>query len=147
MTLQLRDVVTLSIRPQFGLASAPLVTLAELLAGFGSVVTPAFFGNVRAIGAGAAHTTSVRNDGTVWNWGVGSQGQLGDGTSGNSLDVMRAVTPLQVQGIDGVESVEDSNSFVLALKSNGTVWGWGTCTVKVVAHNLTSNAGAIRISQ
>ena len=91
-----------------------------------SVVTSAFFGNVRAIGAGRAHTTAVRNDGTVWNWGLGSQGQLGDGTSGNSLDVMRAVTPLQVQGIDGVESVEDSNSFVLALKSNGTVWGWGT---------------------
>ena len=28
-------------------------------------------------------------------------------------------------GLDGVETVEDSNAFILALKSNGTVWGWG----------------------
>jgi alpha-tubulin suppressor-like RCC1 family protein len=69
----------------------------------------------------------VRNDGTVWTWGLGSQGQLGDGTSGNALNVVRAITPLQVPGIDGVEAVEDSTGFgfVLAVKSNGTVWGWG----------------------
>jgi uncharacterized repeat protein (TIGR01451 family) len=92
-----------------------------------NVVAQAFFGNVRAIGAGNSHTTIVRNDGTVWNWGVGSQGQLGDGTSGTALNPVRAVTPLQVPGIDGVEAVEDSTGFgfVLALKSNGTVWGWG----------------------
>jgi uncharacterized repeat protein (TIGR01451 family) len=89
-----------------------------------NVVAQAFFGNVRAIGAGNSHTVSVRNDGTVWNWGLGSQGQLGDGTF---LSGTRSVTPLQVPGIDGVEAVEDSTGFgfVLALKSNGTVWGWG----------------------
>ena len=87
-----------------------------------NVVAQVFFGNVRAIAAGSSHTTSVRTDGTVWTWGIGSQGQLGDGTSGIGT---RSVTPLQVPGIDGVESVEDSNGFVLALKSNGTVWGWG----------------------
>lgn len=90
-----------------------------------NVVAQVFFGSVRAIAAGSAHTTSVRNDGTVWSWGVGSQGQLGDGTSGTALNPVRALTPLQVPGIDGVDSVEDANGFVLALKSNGTVWGWG----------------------
>ena len=90
-----------------------------------NVVAQVFFGNVRAIAAGNTHTTVVQNDGTVWNWGIGSQGQLGDGTSGAALNPPRAVTPLQVLGIDGVDSVEDSNGFVLALKSNGTVWGWG----------------------
>ncbi len=90
-----------------------------------NVVTQVFFGNVRAIAASEAHTTSVRNDGTVWNWGAGTQGQLGDGTSGTALDPIRALTPVQVVGIEGVDSVEDSNNFVLALKSNGTVWGWG----------------------
>jgi uncharacterized repeat protein (TIGR01451 family) len=92
-----------------------------------NVVAQAFFGNARAIAAGNSHTVSVRNDGTVWTWGLGTQGQLGDGTSGNSSSTVRAITPLQVPGIDGVEAVEDSNGFgfVLALKSNGTVWGWG----------------------
>jgi len=87
-----------------------------------NVVAQVFFGNSRAIGAGNAHTTAVRNDGTVWTWGVGSQGQLGDGTF---LMGTRSVTPLQVPGMEGVATVEDSNGFVLALKSNGTVWGWG----------------------
>ena len=92
-----------------------------------NVVAQVFFGNVRAIEAGNAHTTSVRSDGTVWNWGVGTQGQLGDGIPGNALSPPRALTPLQVLGIDGVDTVEDGNGFgfVLALKSNGTVWGWG----------------------
>ena len=92
-----------------------------------NVVAQAFFGNARAIAAGNSHTVSVRNDGTVWTWGLGTQGQLGDGTSGNSTTTVRAITPLQVPGIDGVEAVEDSTGFgfVLALKSNGTVWGWG----------------------
>jgi uncharacterized repeat protein (TIGR01451 family) len=92
-----------------------------------NVVAQVFFGNARAIAAGNTHTTAVRNDGTVWTWGLGSQGQLGDGTSGTALDVVRAIAPLQVPGIDGVVAVEDSTGFgfVLALKSNGTVWGWG----------------------
>jgi uncharacterized repeat protein (TIGR01451 family) len=92
-----------------------------------NVVAQVFFGNVRAIAAGNSHTTAVRNDGTVWAWGLGSQGQLGDGSSGTSLNTVRAIAPLQVPGIDGVEAVEDSNGFgfVIALKSDGTVWGWG----------------------
>ncbi len=90
-----------------------------------NVVSQVFFGNVRAISAGFAHSTAVRNDGTVWNWGDGTQGQLGDGTSGTFLNPVRAVTPLQVPGLEGVDAVADSNGFVLALKSNGTVWGWG----------------------
>ncbi|HEX5873241.1 MAG TPA: S8 family serine peptidase [Pyrinomonadaceae bacterium] len=89
------------------------------------VVAEPFFGNARAISAGDTHTSSVRNDGTVWTWGLGTQGQLGDGTSGTALDPVRSLTPLQVPGLDGVETVEDSVNFVLALKSNGTVWGWG----------------------
>ncbi len=87
-----------------------------------SVVAQSFFGNARAIAAGGFHTTGVKNDGTVWSWGTNSVGQLGDGTGGIG---MNSLTPLQVPGLDGVETVEDSNAFILALKSNGTVWGWG----------------------
>ena len=87
-----------------------------------AVVAETFFTGARAIAAGSSHTTSVRNDGTVWVWGAGSVGQLGNGNSG--IDV-RAMTPVQVSGLEGVDAVADSNGFVYALKSDGTVWGWG----------------------
>ncbi len=89
------------------------------------VVALSFFGNARAIAAGNSHTSSVRNDGTVWTWGVGAIGQLGDGTGGFGGSGVRSLTPVQVPGLDGVETVEEGGAFVLALKSNGTVWSWG----------------------
>jgi uncharacterized repeat protein (TIGR01451 family) len=88
-----------------------------------NVVTQTFFGNASAISAGNAHTTSVRSDGTVWSWGRGFQGELGDGNFGQGVFTR---TPLLVPGIDGVETIDENNAFVLALKSDGTVWGWGT---------------------
>ena len=87
-----------------------------------SIVAESFFSSVKAISAGRFHTTSVRNDGTVWNWGMGGNGQLGDGNSGIGV---RSVTPIQVSGLEGVTAVADGNVFALALKSDGTVWGWG----------------------
>jgi uncharacterized repeat protein (TIGR01451 family) len=91
------------------------------------VAAQSFLSGVRAIAAGDNHTSSVRSDGTVWTWGNGAQGQLGDGTGGFGGSGVRTLTPLQVPGLDGVVAVEENNSFgfVLALKSNGTVWGWG----------------------
>jgi len=87
------------------------------------VVAESFFNSARAISAGRTHTTSVRNDGTVWSWGTGDNGQLGDGNSGIGV---RAVTPVQVSGLEGVDTVADSNGFVYALKTDGTVWAWGS---------------------
>jgi len=87
-----------------------------------AVVAESFFSSVKAISAGRSHTTTVRNDGTVWDWGMGGNGQLGDGNIGIGV---RSVTPIQVSGIDNVTAVADGNVFVLALKSDGTVWGWG----------------------
>ena len=87
-----------------------------------TVVEESFFNSVKSISAGRMHTASVRNDGTVWNWGTGSNGQLGDGNSGSGVAV---ATPVQVAGLEGFDSVADGNGFVLGLKSDGTVWGWG----------------------
>jgi uncharacterized repeat protein (TIGR01451 family) len=87
-----------------------------------TVVAESFFSGVKSIAAGRMHTASVRNDGTVWNWGTGSNGQLGDGNSGGGVAV---ATPVQVAGLEEFTSVADGNGFVLALKSDGTVWAWG----------------------
>lgn len=92
----------------------------------GSVLTdilvPSFFGNAIAIAAGNDHTTSLRNDGTVWTWGASEQGQLGNGESGQRL---RGLLPVKVDGLEGITAVADGDGFVYALKSDGTVWAWG----------------------
>ncbi|HEX8476428.1 MAG TPA: S8 family serine peptidase [Pyrinomonadaceae bacterium] len=95
------------------------------------VITETFFGNVRSVVAGFKHTLIVRNDGTVWAWGDGSAGKLGEGGVWASK-----LTPLQVSGLTDVTAVAAGEEHSLALRSDGTVWAWGSNV-----HGLLGEAG------
>lgn len=72
-------------------------------------------GALLAARAGAAAAQSQ-----VRAWGLNSSGELGDGTTFDSL------TPIQVSGLTDVVAVQAaSGRFSLALKADGTVWTWG----------------------
>ena len=71
------------------------------------------------ISGGRDHTAIIKSDGTVWTWGDNQYGQLGDGTTTDS------VTPVQVQGLTDVITVAAGRTMTMALKSDGTVWTWG----------------------
>jgi len=73
------------------------------------------------IATGTGHSLALKPDGTVWAWGSSYNGKLGDGTiaSGKS-------NPAQVKNIDNVISVDGGLHHTIALKSNGTVWIWGS---------------------
>ena len=77
------------------------------------------------ITAGDNHNVALRNlytttnDGTLWAWGLNSNGQLGDGTTINRL------TPVQVAGLSIVTTIAGGTDHSIALKSDGTVWAWG----------------------
>jgi alpha-tubulin suppressor-like RCC1 family protein/sugar lactone lactonase YvrE len=73
------------------------------------------------VAAGAFHSLAVRADGTVWAWGWNVLGALGDGTSTDRS------TPVQAgkATLRGVTQVAGGAYHSLALKSDGTVWGWG----------------------
>ncbi|HBI25862.1 TPA: hypothetical protein DDX30_03695 [Candidatus Wolfebacteria bacterium] len=83
---------------------------------------------VTSIAAGAAHSLALKSDGTVWAWGVNTSGQLGDGST------TQRTTPVQVKGVGGtgfltgVIAIAAGQSSSLALKSDGTVWAWGSNT-------------------
>ena len=76
--------------------------------------------NVASIAAGGFHSCAVLNDGTVLCWGNDEDGQLGDGTTVDSL------TPVVVSGLAEVSAVSLGTSSSCALTNAGAVFCWGS---------------------
>ncbi len=77
--------------------------------------------NVVGISGGGTHSLIVKGDGTVWSWGENIDGCLGNGRSGGTEP-----RPVQVVGLDRVTEVAAGRGYSLALRSNRTVWAWGS---------------------
>src|SRR5207249_3338614 len=79
---------------------------------------------ITAIAGGWNHTLALKSDGTVWAWGDNSAGQLGDNTTTTRS------APIQVKGPGGSgfltsgRLLSAGSHHSLAVKSDGTVWGW-----------------------
>ena len=78
---------------------------------------------VVAVAAKGDSSWAVKEDGTVLAWGSNDYGQLGNGTSSPTS----ALKPVLVDhtAVTGVRSVAVGGRHVMALKSDGTVVGWG----------------------
>ncbi len=77
---------------------------------------------VQALAAGFEDVLVLRQDGTVWGWGWDQYGQLGDGRSGTGV---YQTAPEQVPGLTNVVALAVGQTDSFAIKSDGTVWGWG----------------------
>ncbi len=82
---------------------------------------------VVAVAAGPNHSLAVKSDGSVWAWGENSSGQLGDGIAIDRTSPGQV--PGQVPGLTGVVAVAAGYAHSLALKSDGSVWAWGSNTI------------------
>ena len=89
----------------------------------------------KAISAGASHTVALKSDGALWAWGDNSAGQLGvestdfckEGSNNTGTNVNHlacALTPKLVG--TGFVSVSAGYQHTLAIKTDGTLWAWGT---------------------
>ena len=77
--------------------------------------------NWSQIASGVDHTVSVKTDGTLWTWGDNSiTGALGDGT------VINRSSPVQVGSLTNWAQVSASTTRSSAVKTDGTLWAWGT---------------------
>jgi len=66
------------------------------------------------------HSFGIRQNGTLWAWGQNLQGRLGDNTTTN-----RSSPVSVVGGFTDWCQVQAGRYHSLALRQNGTVWGWG----------------------
>ena len=84
---------------------------------------------VIAIAAGDEHSLALKGDGTIYAWGGNPFGQLGDGTWGwpESKTIPVQVTdPSDPTGyLTNISAIAGGDDYSLALKANGTVWGFG----------------------
>ncbi|HET9829535.1 MAG TPA: PKD domain-containing protein [Nocardioidaceae bacterium] len=74
---------------------------------------------VTAVATGHNSTLALCGNGTVWAWGLNTEGQLGDGTR----TTRRA--PVRVAGLTGAVAIAAGRDMSYAIKSDGTAWGWG----------------------
>jgi alpha-tubulin suppressor-like RCC1 family protein len=73
------------------------------------------------ISAGQNFTAAIRSNGTLWAWGQNSFGQLGQ----NNSYLFRRSSPVQVGALTTWSGVGAGQIHVLAIKTDGTIWGWG----------------------
>jgi len=86
-----------------------------------SPTTVAGLDGVVALAQGAAyHSCALRYDGTVWCWGSGSSGQLGDGRWQGST------RPVQVAGLTDATALVGGFYHTCAIDSAGRARCWGS---------------------
>ena len=90
--------------------------------------------HVVAIAAGASHSLAVLSNGTVFAWGAGSYGQLGNS------DVAEQHLPVAVYGLTTAVSVAGGTYHSAAVLSDGTVWCWGWNANGQLGNNSTTNS-------
>jgi alpha-tubulin suppressor-like RCC1 family protein len=70
---------------------------------------------------GFSTTAAVKTDGTLWTWGSGVGGALGDG----SYITTRSIPGNTIGGGTNWKQVAMSSSAGAAVKTDGTLWTWG----------------------
>jgi alpha-tubulin suppressor-like RCC1 family protein len=76
--------------------------------------------NWKQVSSGYRHTAAIKTDGTLWTWGIGTNGQLG------TNDLTDRSTPVTTfAGGTNWKQVSSGGSHTAAIKTDGTLWTWG----------------------
>ncbi|MEO0557101.1 MAG: hypothetical protein AAF170_02840 [Bacteroidota bacterium] len=109
------------------------------------------FSGLAQLDAFGGHIVARKADSTVWVWGDGRSGQLGNGTTPS----VPQVEPLQVELLERITTVSAGSGFSLALQDDGRLWAWGqnnygtlgtTGISSSVSTTRTSESGAVSSS-
>jgi alpha-tubulin suppressor-like RCC1 family protein len=89
-------------------------------------VTATGFTNVVSVSTSSTHTLALTSAGEVWAWGRNTSGEIGNNSTGTSVN-----SPFKVLGVNGVGNlngivaISAGTRHSVALKQDGTVYAWG----------------------
>ena len=97
--------------------------------------------NWKSLASAGNITPAIKTDGTLWLWGAGTFGELG-----NSANTNRSSPVQTVSGGTNWKSVNCGDNHVLAIKTDGTLWAWGLATTygMLGANNTTNRNSPIQ---
>src|SRR5207248_5437308 len=80
-----------------------------------------------SISAGGGTLAALDADGTIWTWGAGANGALGNGFTNDSSYPVQVIDHYSNTPLVGVTQIAcGSSGFCIALARYGTVFGWGS---------------------
>ena len=80
---------------------------------------------------GSYHVTAIKTDGTLWGWGYGAGGQLGNSTWNNP-------SPIQISSATHWQKVFTGYHTTFVIKNDGTLWGIGASNHGLLGNGSTS---------
>jgi alpha-tubulin suppressor-like RCC1 family protein len=97
-------------------------------------LVPQLTADAVSLGAGSFHSCATKTDGSAWCWGYNLNGRLGDGTVANRS------SPVQVLGFSsGIARISAGGHQTCAVKTDGSVWCWGTNQFGQLGDGTTEN--------
>jgi alpha-tubulin suppressor-like RCC1 family protein len=79
--------------------------------------------NWKQVSCSYSHNAAVKTDGTLWTWGNGASGQLGNGSSGAGNVIASPVTV--AGGETNWKKTHAGSSATFSIKTDNTLWGTG----------------------
>jgi len=93
--------------------------------------------NVTSVSAGGGHSLAIKTDGSLWAWGSNDSGQIGDGLGGNAADKYGdQIQTVPVKVMDGIKAISAGGSNSLAVKTDGSLWAWGSAYADQLANTI-----------
>ena len=77
------------------------------------------------IAVGNLHSCAVKFDQTVWCWGNGNNGEIGDGNTSDRFYAQQVLTAADTP-LTGIVQIDAGEAFSCGVKSDGGVWCWGS---------------------
>tara|TARA_R110000868_G_scaffold81757_1_gene231260 strand:- start:6211 stop:7407 length:1197 start_codon:yes stop_codon:yes gene_type:complete len=93
--------------------------------------------NWKMVACGYYHDVAIKTDGTLWTWGYGYYGQLGNET--NLYSGSRSSPVQTVAGGTNWKQVSSDSNHTTCIKTDGTLWTWGENSFVQLGDNTTVN--------